>query len=147
VHRDVKPDNVLFSGAGVVKVADFGLAAVLGSGSQLTEHGFVVGTPHYMSPEQCGGDPVDARSDIYSLGATMYHTLTGSEPFGGDSPMSVMLKHRSEPVRPPNKVNPDVPKDLSDLVLKAMAKNPNDRFQDADSLVAALMELPASRKD
>src|SRR5205085_2006182 len=109
VHRDIKPANILTDPAtGRVKVADFGLARDAVARSDLSQDGSVVGTPHYLSPEQAAGKPVDARSDVYSLGATLYETLTGSPPFRG-RPLAVIRQVQQDEPAPPRRLNPDVP--------------------------------------
>jgi serine/threonine-protein kinase len=148
VHRDMKPENVMLvrarDGSDIAKVLDFGLAKLReGEGlSELTSAGAIVGTPYFMSPEQVRGDPVDARSDIYSLGALMYRALTGHYPFNGPTPMSVFTKHLTELPVPPAERSPDlnIPAGMSRLVMKALLKNPADRFQRVEDLQAAVVE-------
>ena len=139
VHRDIKPANILVDRERAVKVADFGLAKNLDDDLMLTEEGRGgLGTPYFMSPEQIDAAPVDGRSDIYSLGATYFYLLTGEVPFKGDSGMSVMLKHKTEPAPDPRTINPSVPRSVCDIVDKAMAKDPKDRYQSCEELIAAL---------
>jgi hypothetical protein len=138
VHRDVKPSNVLISKTGVVKLTDFGLArSAVKDGPSLTGGG-IVGTPHYMSPEQCWNEPVDARSDVYSLGATYFVLLTGRPPYSAAHEMQVMFAHCNDPVPEPRALRPELPEVCSAIVRKAMAKAPAERYQTARELVAAL---------
>ncbi len=146
VHRDIKPENILVSIDAMVKVADFGLAR-LSSGHravELTEIGLAVGTPLYMSPEQVEGRDVDPRSDIYSLGVTLYHMLTGEPPFDGETPLSVALKHLRETPPPIDQVNPELPHEFNGLVERMLAKEPDDRFANVAELSTALLELPVA---
>jgi serine/threonine protein kinase len=138
IHRDVKPSNVLMQDGRWVQLTDFGLAKILTSTSQLTASGASVGTPDYMSPEQAQGKPVDARSDIYSLGIILYQMLTGDVPFHADTPTGVMLKHVLEPPPPPRKVNANINAAAEQVVLRALAKSPDERFARAVDLADAL---------
>jgi eukaryotic-like serine/threonine-protein kinase len=140
VHRDVKPGNVMLTSAGQVKVADFGIARAVRAGADqaLTQTGAVMGTATYFSPEQAQGQAVDPRSDLYSLGVVLYEMLTGGPPFTGDSPVAIAYKHVQESPTPPRQLNPDVPEPLQAVVLKAMAKNPANRYPSADDLRADL---------
>ena len=129
VHRDIKPGNVMVTPTGEVKVMDFGIArALTSSTSTMTQTAAVVGTAHYLSPEQARGEHVDARSDIYSTGCVLYELLTGAPPFTGESAVAVAYQHVREDPAPPSTVEPDVPADLDAIVLVAMAKNPVNRF-------------------
>jgi beta-lactam-binding protein with PASTA domain/predicted Ser/Thr protein kinase len=130
VHRDVKPQNILIAPDGTVKVADFGIARALASVT-ITQPGTVMGTVQYFSPEQARGAPVGRASDIYALGAVLYEMLTGRLPFDGDSPIAIALKHLHEPPPRPRAVQPDVPVRLEGIVLKALAKRPEDRYRSA----------------
>jgi serine/threonine-protein kinase len=141
VHRDIKPDNILVSADGAVKVADFGLARTVDSNLTLSTTGQIMGTPDYMSPEQAQGLKTDGRSDIYSLGATFFFLLTFRKPFVADTPVAVILKHVSEPPKPARQVNPAVPEAVSRVVEKMMAKRPEDRFADCSALIGALDAL------
>lgn len=137
VHRDIKPHNILITPEGRVKVADFGLARAASSAT-LTETGKVIGSVHYFSPEQARGEAVGPASDIYSLGVVLYEMVTGMRPFQGDSPIAVALKHLYEEPVPPRQVNPQIPAWLEQVILRAMAKNPADRFPSATALAEAL---------
>jgi len=141
VHRDIKPSNLLVDPSGLVKVADFGLAKTANPDAedvQLTQEGAVLGSPLYMSPEQGQGEPVDHRSDIYSLGATFYHLLTGRPPYVAKSAVGVIAKHLSAPVPRLSKDLPKVPEGVARLVERMMAKDPADRFGDYESLLSAV---------
>ena len=139
VHRDIKPGNVMLTPSGEVKVMDFGIArAMTGASSTMTQTAAVIGTAHYLSPEQARGEHVDARSDIYSTGCLLYELVTGGPPFSGDTPVAVAYQHvREEPI-PPSRVEPEVPAAIDAIVLKAMAKNPANRYQTAAQMRADL---------
>ena len=144
VHRDIKPGNVLLTPAGQVKVTDFGIARAE-QNDDLTKTGSVMGTATYFSPEQAQGLDLDGRADVYALGVVLYEMLTGVAPFIADNPVSVAYKHvREEPV-PPSRVNPDVPGAMDRVVLTAMAKDPNRRYQSADDLRADLLRFERGR--
>jgi serine/threonine-protein kinase len=144
VHRDIKPENLLVTPAGEVKVADFGLARVLSSAVDLTQEGMTLGTPLYMSPEQGQGGAVDSRSDLYSLGATIYHLLVGHPPFTGPTPVSVVMAHIQEPLVPLATLRPDLPAALCTIVERLLAKRPDDRFQSPGDLLQAVEEVEAT---
>lgn len=132
VHRDIKPANVMLTRTGDVKVMDFGIARALADASAtMTAASAVMGTAQYLSPEQARGEVVDARSDLYSTGCVLYELLTGRPPFQGDSPVSVAYQHVSEQLIPPSQIDPAVPPALDGLVMKALAKDPDDRYQTA----------------
>jgi len=139
VHRDVKPSNILISEAGTPYLSDFGIAKVLENEEtlDLTSTGMGVGTPEYMSPEQAEGKKVDARSDIYSLGIVLYELLTGRKPFSADTPMAVIVKQLRDPLPDPRKFIPDLPKSIEQMLFKALAKQPNDRYADMKSFATA----------
>jgi len=139
VHRDLKPANILIDDQHFVKVVDFGVAAAHKEGdTQLTKTGYVIGSPKYMAPEQILGKQVDERADIYSLGIILYEMTTGMPPYSRGDHMSVMYQHVQGKAKPPIEVNPNLPKDLSDLVFKAMSVDKNKRFQTMDELRTAL---------
>ncbi|HEY7208597.1 MAG TPA: Stk1 family PASTA domain-containing Ser/Thr kinase [Gaiellaceae bacterium] len=140
VHRDIKPHNVLVDGEGRVKVTDFGIARA-GAASQMTEAGSIVGTAQYLSPEQAKGTAVDQRSDIYSLGIVLHELLTGGVPFTGETPVEIAMKHISETPEPPSERRSDVPHDLDLVVIRALAKDPADRYQSAEEMDADLQRV------
>ncbi|GAC1631886.1 MAG: hypothetical protein NVS4B2_16260 [Chloroflexota bacterium] len=147
IHRDVKPGNIMLVGNDNVKVTDFGIARILNSGSTLkTMTGTSIGTPLYMSPEQVEGRPIDGRTDIYSAGVVLYHIVTGRPPFEGDDPISVAFKHVHKAPQLPSLINADVPPDWEKLILRALAKDPADRFQSADAMYQALAVLSSSKE-
>ncbi|HET7379947.1 MAG TPA: serine/threonine-protein kinase, partial [Gaiellales bacterium] len=150
VHRDVKPDNVLVDGSGHVLVTDFGIAkaAQEASASQLTTEGMVVGTPHYMSPEQATGERVDRRSDIYALGVVLYQMLAGTPPFDGESAQSVLMKQATAEPEPIRRLRGDVPSALAAVIERMLAKDPAERYQTAEELSQALVvALPGAARD
>lgn len=141
IHRDVKPANIMISRTGAVKVMDFGIARALADSSSVTQTAAVIGTAQYLSPEQARGDSVDARSDVYSLGCVLYEILTGEPPFIGDSPVSVAYQHVREAPVPPSVKNEAISADLDAVVLKALAKNPDNRYQTAAEMRADLVRV------
>jgi beta-lactam-binding protein with PASTA domain/predicted Ser/Thr protein kinase len=136
VHRDIKPHNVLVDSDGRVKVTDFGIARA--GASQMTEAGSIVGTAQYLSPEQARGSDVDQRSDVYSLGIVLYELLTGTVPFNGDTSVEIAMKHLSALPEPPSAKRSEIPRDLDLIVLRALAKDPSDRYQSAEEMEADL---------
>jgi len=142
VHRDLKPENIMLSHTGEVKVADFGLARAGGAGAKtLTEVGVAMGTPLYMSPEQIEGRTVDSRSDVYSLGVTAYHLLSGAPPHTGDTALAIALQHLNTAPAPLENVRPDVPSGLARIVHRMLAKRPEQRYQNPGELLADLRQL------
>ncbi|HOQ23005.1 MAG TPA: protein kinase, partial [Microbacterium sp.] len=139
VHRDIKPGNVMVTSAGQVKVMDFGIArAVSDSSSTVAETTAILGTAAYFSPEQAKGEPVDSRADVYSAGVVLYELLTGRPPFRGESPVAVAYQHVSETPLAPSELVETVPRSLDAVALRALAKDPFQRYQDAASFRAAL---------
>jgi serine/threonine-protein kinase len=132
VHRDIKPHNVIVDAEGRVKVTDFGIARA--GTSQMTEVGSIIGTAQYLSPEQAKGAPVDQTSDLYSVGIVLYELLTGKVPFTGDSPVEIAMKHISAPPEAPSALRDDVPADLDKIVLRALAKTPEERYASAEEM-------------
>jgi len=137
VHRDLKPSNILLDENQHAKIIDFGLAR-LAQLEGMTATGAILGTPEYMSPEQVRGKPADARSDIYSLGAMVYHALTGSPPFSGDSPIAVGFAHCTQQLPPVRERRPEVPEAWASVVERAMSKDPGQRFETARAFMDAL---------
>ncbi len=147
VHRDVKPGNVMITPQGSVKVMDFGIArAVSDSAATMTSTAAVIGTAQYLSPEQARGEGVDARSDVYSLGCLLYELVTGAPPFTGDSPVAVAYQHVREDPKLPSSINPRVPAELDAILLKAMSKNPANRYQSAADMRSDLLRALAGQR-
>jgi len=140
IHRDVKPHNILIGGERL-KVTDFGIARA--GASQMTEAGSIMGTAQYLSPEQARGAPVTASSDLYSVGIVLYEMLTGKVPFSGDSAIEIAMKHLNELPKPPSKIRPEIPEDLDQVVLRALAKAPEDRYQTAEEFAEDLHRVEA----
>jgi eukaryotic-like serine/threonine-protein kinase len=139
VHRDIKPHNIVVGTDGRLKVTDFGIAR--SGASQMTEAGSIVGTAQYLSPEQARGAPVDPRSDLYSLGIVLYEMLTGKVPFTGDTPVEIAMKHLSQVPDPPSKLRPNIPHDLDAIVMRALAKDPEQRYASAEEMDADLARV------
>lgn len=149
VHRDIKPANVMLTSTGTVKVMDFGIArAVADTSATMTQTAAVIGTAQYLSPEQARGEKVDARSDIYSTGCLLYELLVGRPPFMGDSPVSVAYQHVRETPLPPSSLDPEISSDMDAIVLKALAKDPDERYFDAkamrDDIARCLDNVPVT---
>jgi serine/threonine protein kinase/transcriptional regulator with XRE-family HTH domain len=143
-HRDIKPDNIMVTDGDRVKVTDFGIARILGPNVTLqtiATNGMRVGTPLYMAPEQVEGKPVDGRTDIYALGAVIYHMVTGRPPYEGNDPLAVAIMHLQESPLTPSSLKPRLPKDWDEMILKALAKDPVDRYQTVEALTQAVTTL------
>ena len=142
VHRDIKPANIIIeSKSGKAILADFGLAKRIEAGTHLTRSGELLGTPHYLSPEQAKGDKITSASDIYSFGITLYEMTTGSLPFSGDTPLQILWKHVKEPVPIPSKINPDIHPFLEKVILKAVEKRPKNRYKTAEEMLSEIEKL------
>jgi beta-lactam-binding protein with PASTA domain/tRNA A-37 threonylcarbamoyl transferase component Bud32 len=139
IHRDIKPHNILIGER--LKVTDFGIARA--GASQMTEAGSIMGTAQYLSPEQARGAPVTAASDLYSVGIVLYEMLTGRVPFTGDSPIEIAMKHLNDPPKPPSRIRPEIPDELDAVVLRALAKEPEDRYQSAEEFSEDLTRVEA----
>ena len=148
VHRDIKPHNIMITNNGQTKVTDFGIARALGGDAEatMTQTGMVIGTAAYLSPEQAQGNPVDARSDVYSLGCVLHEALTGDAPFSGDTPLSIAYKHVRETPERASAVNSDVPEALDAIVMKAMSKNPDNRYANANEMAEDLDRFLAGQR-
>ncbi len=147
VHRDIKPGNVMLTPQGQVKVMDFGIArAVADTSSTMTQTAAVIGTAQYLSPEQARGETVDARSDLYSTGCLLYELLTGRPPFVGESPVSVAYQHVREQPLPPSSFDPDIPPEVDAVVLKALAKSREERYQSASEMRADIHRVLAGQQ-
>jgi serine/threonine-protein kinase len=149
VHRDIKPENIMLSTKGEVKITDFGLARILDrrADQELTQVGMTMGTPLYMSPEQVGGQKLDHRSDIYSLGITAYHMLAGAPPFDGENALAVAVQHINEQAKGLGAIRPDVPTALIDIVEKMICKKPEERPQNAKQLLKELRKIKIDADD
>jgi beta-lactam-binding protein with PASTA domain/predicted Ser/Thr protein kinase len=145
IHRDIKPGNVLLTEDGQVKVADFGIARAANVDEALTQTGAVMGTATYFSPEQAQGGPVDARSDLYSLGVVLYEMVTGRPPFTADSPLAIAYKHVQESPPRPRELNPAIPAEFEAIVWQAIAKDPKQRYQSAQDLRQDLVRFQQGR--
>ncbi len=138
IHRDISPANIFLTAGGIVKIIDFGLAKAA-TDLRLTREGSPVGAAHYMSPEQIrGAQDIDVRTDVYSAGVVLYELLVGKKPFEGDSAFTIMKAHTEEAPSSPTAINPEIPNALSAIVLRALAKKPEARFQSADAFLQAI---------
>jgi serine/threonine-protein kinase len=146
IHRDVKPANIMINRAGAVKVMDFGIARALGEGQNVTQTAAVIGTAQYLSPEQAQGLAVDARSDVYAAGCVLFELLTGEPPFTGDTPVAVAYQHVREDPRSPSEINPSVTPQLDAIVLKALSKNPANRYQSSAEMRADLVRVRSGQQ-
>ncbi|MFL0249905.1 Stk1 family PASTA domain-containing Ser/Thr kinase [Clostridium neuense] len=145
IHRDIKPHNIMVTKDGLVKVTDFGIAKASNSVT-ITSTNKVVGSAHYLSPEQAQGKQVDCRTDIYSFGIVLYEMATGKVPHDADTPVSVALKHIQEPVIPPKNLNENIPDSLNRLILKCLEKNPDDRYQNTRQILNDLIRMKSNYK-
>ena len=142
IHRDIKPHNILITGLGDVKVTDFGIARAAAS-STMTRTGHILGTAHYISPEQAMGEPVGPASDLYSLGIVLYEMLTGELPFDADTPLGIAMKHVNGHLRQPKELNPAVPGGINAITIRLLAKNPEDRYASDSELIEDLERVCA----
>ncbi len=140
IHRDLKPANIMLTRRGQAVLTDFGIAQIIGS-TQYTVTGALMGTLNYMAPEQGLKNDCDQRSDLYSLGIVLYEMLTGFPPFDGETPLAILLKHLNQPLPPPSQADPSLPRELEEIVIKALQKEPEKRYQSADEMLAALTPL------
>ena len=143
IHRDIKPPNIMLTKKGQAVLTDFGIAQILGS-TRVTVSGAMMGTLNYMAPEQGLENRCDARSDIYSLGIVLYEMLTGYPPFDADTPLAILMKHLNDPLPLPSKLDPSLPPDFEQIVLKALAKDPADRYQSATEMLSAIQNMRQS---
>ena len=141
IHRDIKPANIMFNETGQSILTDFGIVKSLNHATQHTATGAMIGTPAYMSPEQGLGRTGDARSDVYALGILLFQMMTGKLPFDADKPLAVVLKHINEPIPFPSAINANIPEGIEDIVLRALSKNPFDRYQTAQQMGDALRQV------
>ncbi len=148
IHRDLKPANILINDDDNVKIVDFGLAAAAShTDSRITKSGILIGTPTYMSPEQARGKKIDSRTDIYSLGILMYGMAAGRPPYKGTDAMAILFQHAEGKAKLPTEYNPDIPDELEAIIMKAMAHNPEDRYQTFIECREALLAYQKSRQD
>lgn len=144
VHRDVKPSNILIDPRGNCLLTDFGIAKLVEGSSSLTGTGNIIGTPDYMSPEQGLGKKLDGRSDIYALGVILYEMVTGQVPYRAETPMAVVVKHIQDPLPPPSKADPTISESVERVILKSLAKQPDDRYATPDEMVKAFQSAVQS---
>jgi len=141
IHRDIKPQNVLIDHKGEVKLMDFGIARVAEAKEGMTQAGLIVGTPHYMSPEQVQGKLLDPRSDVYSVGILIYEALVGAKPFSAPSLTAVLTAHITETPKPAIEQRPEIGREVNGIVMRCLAKNPKDRYADAGALLHDLDQV------
>jgi serine/threonine protein kinase len=146
IHRDIKPANIMLTKKGQAVLTDFGIAQILG-GTQVTAAGAMMGTLNYMAPEQGLENRCDARSDIYSLGIVLYEMLTGYTPFDADTPLAILMKHLNDPLPLPSKLDPSLPPSFEQIVLKALSKDPADRYQSAAEMLTAIQNMQQGLSD
>jgi serine/threonine-protein kinase len=146
IHRDIKPQNVLIDAKGEVKLMDFGIARMAEAPEAMTQVGLIVGTPHYMSPEQVQGKQLDARSDVYSMGVMIYELLVGKRPFESSSLTGVLTAHITEKAKPAIDLRPEIGRDINNIVMRCLEKDPVARYADAGALLADLdrVQMPAA---
>ncbi|HUS18785.1 MAG TPA: serine/threonine-protein kinase [Terriglobales bacterium] len=147
IHRDIKPANMMLTPDGMVKLMDFGIARTEDEPNKLTAPGSTLGSMNYMSPEQIKGETTDERSDLYSLGISLYEMVTGAKPFDGDSNFSIMAAHINQPPKPPMELFPELPNAVNDLILTSIAKAPEQRFQSADAFRFAVQRVAKSLQE
>jgi serine/threonine-protein kinase len=145
IHRDIKPQNILILDSGLIKITDFGIAMALNS-AQMTQTNSVMGSVHYLPPEQASGKGATIKSDIYSLGILMYELLTGNLPFKGENAVEIALKHMKEKIPSIKKENPSIPQSIENIILKACAKNPKNRYNDAREMYNDLKDALKEEK-
>jgi serine/threonine-protein kinase len=144
IHRDIKPENIILDATGSAKLMDFGLARpVARAEAGQTQAGMIVGTPHYLAPEQLQGLDPDTRSDVYACGVVLYEIFTGALPFGGDNPMAILLEHLNKPPVPPRTYWAEIPAPLERILVRCLEKEPGARFAGAGPLLDELDELKA----
>lgn len=144
IHRDMKPSNVLVDARGDCFLTDFGIARIVEGTTEFTATGRILGTPAYMAPEQGMGEKADARSDIYALGIILYEMVTGKVPYEAETPLAVLMKHATAPLVPPRQIRPDLPESVERVILKALAKIPEDRFQRVEDMLSGLRQAISS---
>lgn len=145
IHRDLKPDNILFDQRDDPYLTDFGIAKLAEEQKSLTQTGLIIGTPAYMSPEQANGEKIDGRSDIYALGIILFQMLTGQLPYEANTPIGLIMKHITQPIPQILAIQPDLPSGCEDVIAKALAKEPDDRFSTATELAGALRDVSNER--